>query len=151
MQEKFGFWVVFFVFMGAFLCNAVIPSNEEAKRNLSDLPFFNREYLDSMCNMHDNEKGFSNWLCAFPTIYNSDLSDEKRFTSQIWLLILGINQVTSKDIGLINIIEETLDLLTEEEKCDLERNASCTFQELKTAFRSNSASSSPVGSSDSEE
>lgn len=137
MQEKFKTTIAFLFFLGFIYCKAEIPNIAEAKKILNSYSLFGINDLDAMCTMHQNEEGFFEWTCAFQTIYNSDLSYDEQLKPLTYLLVLGINQVTNKDINLINIIKEKL-------KSDYPFN----FEELRDEFESRSRSSSPKGSDD---
>ena len=143
-QAKFCISILFLIFVGIFYCEAEIPNSNIAKKKLRDLHLFEQNRLDAMCDMHKNENGFFYWSGAFQEIYNSTLSYEEQLSPLIYLLILGINQITLKDKVLINIIKENLECLTKEDEKTLKEKGPCSFEELKEAFEARSNPSSPV-------
>lgn len=131
-----------------FYCEAGIPNSNIAKEELLALHLFEKIRLEAMCDMHKNEDGFFYWSSAFQEIYNSTLSYEEQLEPLVYLLILGINQVTSKDLVLINIIKENLECLTQKDKEILKEKGPCSFDDLKTEFETRSVPSSPIDSED---
>ena len=142
----------FFICFGVLTCKGTLPSIQSLKEEIARYEMFSDIDVNTICCIQTNSCGLWYWETCFSSVYNSELPEEDQNRPLALLLALGTLQIDPNDMQLIEDLRSEMSKWTKSEKDAINReNVGFTFQDLESEFNKRSASSSPVGSSDSEE